>query len=639
MPMTTADHPVGAQRLSPVATAKNSATPPKLEVPFTRLTIEKNRSPWGKAVGDIDGDGFIDALAGFADDAVYWYHYPSWTKHRIGQNGGDDLQVADLNGDGAPDVVTNGEQIVWYENPRCSGGNPASRSWPRHVIDATTGSHDVTIGDLNGDGKLDVVTRVEFGPTFVYLQQGTDAWTKIAIPAADDGNGLALLDVNHDGRIDLVENGYWLEHPSDPVNGVWVRHDFAGWPTGCSVMIGDLNHDGRPDVILSPSESAGRIAWFEMPVDPLHAPWIEHIILPTASYIHRLRLADFNHDGHLDVAFAEMDQSGSNRIGISYNDGTGTSWTLQVLGTSAGHNLAIGDFDNDGDVDILNANWRRSHLDLWRNDSSTGGPAPYRVLVFSKTAGFRHASIPDGIAAIQRLGATHHFMADATEDSTAFTDNQLARYKAIVFLNPSGDILDAGQRAAFQRYIEQGGGFVGIHNAAALLSPTMDNWEWYNKLVGAQYHSEIPTQPMRLHVVTHAHPSTAGLPPVWRFTEEAYNFKHNPKSNGVTVLVSLAESSVNSGQMGADHPFSWYHAYDNGRSWYTTGGANAEDYANAFFLAHVLGGIQYAAGVVLQASIQSSVDSPSSSYVSTFYWLLRDMLAYVVHGVKQLLDA
>ena len=239
------------------------------------------------------------------------------------------------------------------------------------------------------------------------------------------------------------------------------------------------------------------------------------------------------------------------------------------------------------------------------------------MLVFSKTLGFRHASIPEGIAAIQSLGAAHNFIVDATEDSAQFTDVNLSRYKTIIFLNPSGEILDAKQRAAFQRYIENGGGFVGIHNAAALLSPPMDNWEWYTKLVGAQYESEISTQPIRLKILTHVHPSTLTLPEVWYFTTEAYNFKQYPKDNGVNVLINLDESTVSGGKMGADHPYSWYHAYDNGRSWYTVGGANPADFKDVRFRAHILGGIQYAAGVSIPPPVARQ--TTLQTFLSTVY--------------------
>ena len=340
--------------------------------PFSKVVVEAGVTPWGKALGDIDGDGLIDAVAGFDNENVYWYQSPSWTKRLIGPYGGDDLQVADVNNDGAPDVVTNGSRIVWYENPQGRGGNPALDTWSSHTIDSGTGSHDVLIGDVNNDGRTDVAIRVEFGPTYLYLQNSADSWTKVAMPNAENGNALAFSDIDGDQRIDIVENGYWLQQPANPITGTWARRDFASWIDGSSVMVADMNHDGRQDVVLSPSESPGRISWFEKPSDPINGTWFEHVILDPVSYVHRVRIGDFNKDGNPDVAFAEMDQSPSDRVGIVYaGDARGLTWSLQVLATTAGHNIATADIDRDGDLDILNANWENgTDLEIWRNDQN-----------------------------------------------------------------------------------------------------------------------------------------------------------------------------------------------------------------------------------------------------------------------------
>lgn len=217
-----------------------------------------------------------------------------------------------------------------------------------------------------------------------------------------------------------------------------------------------------------------------------------------------------------------------------------------------------------------------------------------RLLVFSKTAAFRHASIPDAIAALRRLAASQGVAIDFTEDSTVFTDANLARYNAVVFLLTTGTILDADQQAAFERYIEHGGGFAGVHSA----SDTEYNWPWYGQLVGAYFdrvHGHSQVVQATVHVVDRNHPSTSMLPAVWIRTDEWYNFATNP-SKTVHVLLTVDERTYRGGVMGANHPIAWYHTFDGGRSWYTAMGHTSESYSEPLFLAHLWGGILYAAG-------------------------------------------
>ncbi|WP_190232914.1 ThuA domain-containing protein [Streptomyces avicenniae] len=213
------------------------------------------------------------------------------------------------------------------------------------------------------------------------------------------------------------------------------------------------------------------------------------------------------------------------------------------------------------------------------------------VLVFSRTTGFRHSSIDDGIAAIQDLGAANGFSVTATEDPTAFTTANLAQYQAVVWLSTTGDVLNAAQQGAFEAYIADGGGYVGIHAAA----DTEYDWPWYGGLVGAWFRSHPATQEATIHVEDRANPSTEHLHEEWTRTDEWYDYRTNPRSD-VKVLASLDESSYDGGAMGGDHPIAWCHDYQGGRSWYTGLGHTDESYDDPAFVEMILGGIQVASG-------------------------------------------
>lgn len=215
------------------------------------------------------------------------------------------------------------------------------------------------------------------------------------------------------------------------------------------------------------------------------------------------------------------------------------------------------------------------------------------VLVFTKTAGFRHASIPAGVAMVEELGTEHGFSVDHTEDAGAFTDANLPQYSAVVFLSTTGDVLDPNQQAAFERYIEAGGGFVGVHAAA----DTEYDWPWYGTIVGAYFESHPSVQEATVVVNDRVHPSTEMLPLRWQREDEWYNYQNNPRG-AVHVLLTLDEASYSGGSNGHDHPIAWCRPIDGGRSWYTGGGHTDASYAEPPFRDHVLGGILWAAGVV-----------------------------------------
>jgi type 1 glutamine amidotransferase len=221
-----------------------------------------------------------------------------------------------------------------------------------------------------------------------------------------------------------------------------------------------------------------------------------------------------------------------------------------------------------------------------------GRAQDFDVLIFSKTAGFRHGSISDGIAAVQALGAANNFSVDTTEDAGQFTDVNLAQYEAVVFLNTTGDILDSSQQGAFERYIQAGGGWVGTHSA----TDTEYSWPWYGQLIGndAWFNGHPAVQSATLTREDPSHLSTAHYPASFSFTDEWYNFQNNPRV-AANVLVTIDESTYGGGNMGSDHPISWSHEFDGGRSWYTAMGHRTQTFTDANFRQHLLGGILWAA--------------------------------------------
>ena len=214
-----------------------------------------------------------------------------------------------------------------------------------------------------------------------------------------------------------------------------------------------------------------------------------------------------------------------------------------------------------------------------------------RVLVFSKTKGFRHNSIETGKEVIQKLGIAHHFDVDTTENADVFTEDNLKKYNVVIFLSTTGDVLDNKQQIAFERYIQAGGSYVGIHAA----TDTEYDWPWYGKLAGAYFISHPAVQEAKFIIKDKKHPATKFLTDsVWMRKDELYNFKDiNPD---IKVLITLDEKSYTGGKNGDFHPFSWYHDFDGGRSFYTCMGHTKEGWADEKFQNHLWGGIEYAIG-------------------------------------------
>lgn len=217
---------------------------------------------------------------------------------------------------------------------------------------------------------------------------------------------------------------------------------------------------------------------------------------------------------------------------------------------------------------------------------------PPRMLVFTQTLGWRHDSIPEAVATLRELGGTIGVDVVHSEDPSLFDEATLAGFRAVVFANTTGNLLAPGQREAFERYVQGGGSFIGIHAAA----DTGYDWPWYGELVGAWFDSHPPgLQTTDVHVETGQPP--AGRPPpgaTWRVTDELYNFRRNPRP-WVQVIATVDERGYDGGTMGDDHPIAWCHTRSGGRAWYTGLGHDRALYADARYREHLLRGLRYAA--------------------------------------------
>ena len=229
-----------------------------------------------------------------------------------------------------------------------------------------------------------------------------------------------------------------------------------------------------------------------------------------------------------------------------------------------------------------------------RQTSVYGSPnSSYSLLVFSKTTGFRHASIEAGVEALKKIGSENDLSVTFTENSGYVGSDSIYAYDAVLFLNTTGTLFTSGERSYLQRFIQSGGGFVGIHSAA----DTEYDWPWYEGLVGAYFDNHPNNPNVRDAVILVSdqdHPAVNGLPERWEKADEWYNYQSF--SDGLIILLELDTDSYEGSDHPGNHPIAWYHEYDGGRSFYTGLGHTEETYREPLFLKHLTGGILYALG-------------------------------------------
>jgi len=220
---------------------------------------------------------------------------------------------------------------------------------------------------------------------------------------------------------------------------------------------------------------------------------------------------------------------------------------------------------------------------------------PLRLLVFSKTVGFRHESISSGIKMIYDQSQKQRWIVTATEDAGMINDSVLKNIDVAVFLNPSGDALNEEQQAAFERFIRSGKGFVGIHSSADFEY----EWPWYGRLNGAHFKMHPPSQEGTIIIENHDHPAMKPFKGMKTFTvyDEWYTFRENPRPN-VNVLAILDESSIkkteNDDWIMGDHPIIWWHEFEGSRAFYTGFGHPHEAFSNVTIVEHITEAINWA---------------------------------------------
>lgn len=225
--------------------------------------------------------------------------------------------------------------------------------------------------------------------------------------------------------------------------------------------------------------------------------------------------------------------------------------------------------------------------------------AQFNVMLFTKTNGWHHNAINDGVTAFDQMSKKYHFDYEWHEDPARFNDDNLKQFDVIVFLLTTGNILNEEQQKSMERFVQSGKGFVGIHSA----SDTEYDWLWYKKLVGRNFKIHPVIQTAKLQVLKPDFPGLELVPNSFFWTDEWYEFgKENTKD--LTYILAVDEKSyspiadwntVKGSGMGDFHPIAWYHNYDGGRSFYTGLGHIGASYQDTFMQNHLFGGLYWAA--------------------------------------------